>query len=211
MNNNLNHVNALPYIGKSYFSPATSPKILILGHNHYCANPNKEFVPDITRGVIGDYLEERRLGRDISGEYRSYIYFEQAVIGDDASPAQALDFWASVALYNYVQSPMTPEHKTRKPTKKQYLESWDAFFEVLEYLRPDYVIAWGITNYKNLPTSHNCKDINPSGMYICTYDLADGTCVPVLGIHHPSMRFNREEWRPIIKQFLSGEWKTGRP
>lgn len=206
MEPSFNSVKALPYIGSAYFNLPADKRILVLGHSHY----SNHWFEGITRESVASYLKERDNGKDISGEYRSFLNFETSVLGESASPEEAIAFWNRVAFCNYVQEAMPEDNKTKKPSKQQYIDSYDAFFETLEVLRPKYVIAWGKTNFNNLPPI-NFEDIDPDGQRICQYNLDSDYHPRVLCIQHPSMRYCRKKWGPIINLFISGEWDNCPP
>lgn len=195
------HIKAYPYIGRLYFEQPANKRILILGHSHY----TDDWHPTITRESVSNYLANRQNGKDIDGEYRSFLNFETSVLGEDVSPEEAIAFWDKVAFCNYVQEPMPITDKTKRPTNKQYKASYEAFFETLEVLRPTYVVAWGVTNFNHLPPV-NFVDIDPDGIRICQYNLASDYRVRVLCIQHPSMRYCRKKWGPIVNSFLQGKW-----
>ena len=131
MEPSFNSVKALPYIGSAYFNLPADKRILVLGHSHY----SNHWFEGITRESVASYLKERDNGKDISGEYRSFLNFETSVLGESASPEEAISFWNRVAFCNYVQEAMPEDNKTKKPSKQQYIDSYDAFFETLEVLR----------------------------------------------------------------------------
>ena len=155
------------------FSPSPSlatlftstPRILVLGHNHYCEK-KEDFTASITINAVSSFLKERARGSIVSGEYNSFLYFEKSVIGESATPEEAIAFWNSVSFYNYVQANNTSDDKIKAMSKKQYKASYEAFFEILRFLKPEYVIAWGKTNYSNLPPI-DFVDIDPDGQRIC--------------------------------------------
>ena len=198
----LQHVYTQPFIGNYYF--AKKPRILIVGHNHYCANPEEEFVPEITLDVLSRYLKARHDGSPIESDVHSFLSFEKAMIrgGDNVSPDESLSFWNSVAFYNYVQYPNTTEDKIKVMISQQYKDSYDGFFEILRFLKPDYVIAWGKQNYERMPPI-SFSNLDFEGQYACTYHLEDGYNVKVLGIQHPSVAFSPSVWGPIIERFLA--------
>ncbi len=198
----LKHVKTIPYIGNFYF---TKPKrILIVGHNHYCANPDIEWTSSITIEKMSEYLQARRTKdkTQIDADLRSFLYFELAVNGEETTSEEAMLFWDSVAFYNYVQFPNTTEDKIKVMKDEQYRGSYDAFFETLRFLKPDYIIAWGITNYEKMPPQH-AENLDFKNQYACIYHLDGQHDIRVLGIHHPCQGFSREKWRHTIHDFLN--------
>ena len=198
----LQHVYTQPFIGNYYF--AEKPRILIVGHNHYCANPEEEFVPEITLDVLSRYLKARHDGSPIESDVHLFLSFEKAMIrgGDNVSPDESLSFWNSVAFYNYVQYPNTTEDKIKVMMSQQYKDSYDGFFEILRFLKPDYVVAWGKTWYEKMPPL-SFTNLDFEGQNACIYHLEGGHEVKVLSIQHPAVAFSPSVWGPIIERFLA--------
>ena len=151
---NTKYINFLPYVGPKYAQSA--PKIFILGHSHYAdcdGSPEQmaEWDNDLgrTREVIkDDYLATVAEGK-IHRWIRCYRYMAAVLTGNDYHKSDY--FWDSLAYSNFFQKHVgTSPHDRRFITNELIEDSRNAFFENLEILRPDYVIAWGTTlfNYE---------------------------------------------------------------
>src|SRR5574344_1494302 len=109
------------------------------------------------------------------------------------------DWWERIAMYNFVQVPMLGPRES--PSSQDFRDSDDAFFTILEQLKPDCVIAWGKRLYNNLPrTGRQGPDCGDEETWI--YETSDGHEVRVLPIIHPSAAFDTAYWQKEIYTFL---------
>ena len=88
------------------------------------------------------------------------------------------------------------------PSYKDFENSENAFFEILETYKPDLIICWGKRLYNNLPGTDGKE-----GNYIETEDGNIETWVyketiKVLPIYHPSTGFDWDYWHKVIKVML---------
>jgi len=193
-----------PWVGKNYSKGIFGKKVLVLGESHYCASPS-DATSEMTREIIRDLFSQ-------SGEFEeyknTYTKFAEALSGEKLSwnSFPSLErIWESVAFYNFVQEPISGARVS--PTTSQFKSSGDAFFSVLEDLRPDVVIAWGTRLYNNLPQKgFQGKDAatpDGKGLETWTYRISGGHEVKVLPITHPSAGFSPDYWHTVIVDFIS--------
>lgn len=192
---------ALPWIGTNYNRGFNGKRVLVLGESHYCADVT-DFTADLTRSIIRDLYDENS---EHEGYKNTYTKFVKAMTGEDTLTASDKKlFWNSVAFYNYVQVPISGARVA--PTSAEFKGSRDAFFHVLEELRPDICIAWGARLYNNLPTGgqqgQDYKATDGKWIESWKYFLSDGKPVVILPITHPSAAFSPAYWHGIISQLF---------
>ena len=101
-------------------------------------------------------------------------------------------------------------------SKLSVSESWDcsedvvdldAFFEVLENLRPDLIIVWGVTRmWNNMPSAGWDEG---EAMVIDGYEIKNGWYtlgnrhrVRAIWVYHPSAGYSWDWWNKVIKEVL---------
>lgn len=193
-------INFLPWVGNHYQEGINGKRVLVLGESHYCAK-SSEAVPTITIEVIKDLFDVNSTHEPYKN---TYTKFAQAIAGRKLDYKGKEEVLHSVAFYNYVQYAL---EKTRTaPSDEEFENSSAAFFEVLEQLQPDYIIAWGKRLYDNLPDSgFLAKSLKVPGQdehEIWCYTLKNGKNVPVLPILHPSAGFSWDWWNETFDAFL---------
>ena len=110
-----------------------------------------------------------------------------------------------IVFYNYVQEALANGEAV--PTKDQCRKSDSAFFEVIETLRPELIIALGVSHmyYRDMPDER--FEIAPplfvDGKRILHgfYTLTDGSKILTIWIYHPSARmsFDYRFWNKVIR------------
>lgn len=192
-----------PWIGDNYWSDGWyGNKILVIGNSHYCKDRNKcsdcgvdgycfddDGCSDFTTDVINTYLNSDS-DRKRSGWMRTYKNFEKALCGYNTDDDDSYNIWHSIAFYNYLQTAV--RNWKDSGNDDDYDASENAFWEVLEELRPDCIIMWGNRVWSKAP-GYNGVDV---------YELDDGTEIPALKIHHPSMGFSWKQENESISSFL---------
>lgn len=193
-------VKFLPWVGKYYERGIGydndgnlcygGKKVLVLGESHYYAEAETEQDlidgaknPNWTKGAINTLLHHP------SGHTwpRTFHKFEHAIVGKPLNEGARQEFWDHLAYYNYVQALVGGPRET--PKAKDLEESTDPFFAVLEELRPDYIIAWGMRLYWNMPGKNGrpAEDIVEneyrSRVYYYRVNQKDYPC---LFLRHPS-------------------------
>ena len=86
--------------------------------------------------------------------------------------------------------------------------SADAFFELLEEHRPEYIIAWGGRLWDQLLPAERWQwggEISVDGLPATRfgyYTLADGTCIKAIPVRHPSAGYSWSKWHRMIADFI---------
>lgn len=145
----------------------------------------------------------------LSGEKASWTAafrkFEKSLVGHDTSLDESREIWNSVAFYNYVQKSLDGSRKS--PEWVDFCNSKDAFFEVLENLRPDLIIVWGVTRmWNNMPSAGWDEG---EAMVIDGYEIKNGWYtlgnrhrVRAIWVYHPSAGYSWDWWNKVIKEVL---------
>ncbi|MDE6140909.1 MAG: hypothetical protein K2F95_08175 [Alistipes sp.] len=195
----MKNVFFLPWAGaESATGGIFGKRILVLGESHYCQDHDAP-TENLTREAVEKYL---------AGEYiQSFKLFEQSLVGAKTDMSQRRQIWDSLLFYNFVQNPLgeTPRQKLAVDNPDR---STDAFFEVLEEHRPQYIIAWGYRLWdKAMPTKRwtwgdkiVIEGLPP--IKFGYYTLADGTRVKAVPVKHPSAGYSWSKWHQFIEQFL---------
>jgi len=190
-----------PWIGNNYKVGFAGKKVMVLGESHYFEN-----VADARENVTSEIISDLFDPESPHEPYKNtYTKFAKAMVG---KPELTIDdkrnFWNSVAFYNFVQFPISGARMA--PSAQEFAESAQPFFEILEELRPQIVIAWGSRLYNNLPHKGSQGDSiqAPDGQWIETWEyfLGDGSKVTVLPITHPSAGFTPKYWNKVISMIL---------
>ena len=112
-------------------------KLLILGESHYCDKACKTCgklsnndCSDFTINVINRYIEYKKGNEKHENWMRTFTCFTNILLEEQVENEIVMDFWDRVVFYNYVQSSLKSSRTS--PTRKQFEESNDAFFEVLK-------------------------------------------------------------------------------
>ena len=194
----MSHINFRPWVGKNYLSQGYKGKrILVLGESHYCYELcegrkcytlcTKEKMKEDCFSQTEDVLEA--FVHSYSGESyeQTFLCFERAILGKEATQEEREELWNGVVFYNYLQF---DQAGPRKPIMPEYwAESELAFKEMLEEYMPDYIIVWGVRLYEGLPDwggKHSLLQISENDSTdVWTYTI-QGKKIPALLVHHPS-------------------------
>lgn len=197
-----------PWVGKDYHSGGIFKKrILVLGESHYCGSPNcmgkcglknfPEGCEDLTTtGVIEKYLSGFK-----DGWTNTWLKFERSLVNKVTSIEDSNAIWNSLAFYNFLQVAM---QKAREGgTFQDYEDAREAFLEVIELLKPELIIVWGVTRlFDNLPDKGwipgDEKLIDNYPIRNGYYQLVDGTKSRVIGVYHPSTGYTWDWWYKVI-------------
>ena len=187
MDDDFDYVFFKPWVGKKYWDEGYNGlRILVIGNSHYCNSRNDcqccgidgcEFdyddCEDMTTSVIEKYLHRN----EWEGWMRTYQNFEYALCGHKTNRQESREIWNSIAFYNYLQTAVS--NWKDQGDDEDYDNSEDAFWEVINYLQPDYIIMWGnrVWDQSAGYNGDNC------------YVLEDGSEVYLAGINHPSWKY----------------------
>ncbi len=199
----MKNVFFLPWVGAEYATGGIFGKrILVLGESHY---GDGKPMPDTTQCVLDEYLA---CPDTVPPYLQSFKRFERSLVGVRTDPQLRRQIWDSLLFYNFVQNPLG-EAPRQKLAVDNPDRSTDAFFEVLEEHRPQYVIAWGYRLWdKAMPTKRWTwgDEIAIEGLRPIKfgyYTLSDGTRVKAVPVKHPSAGYSWSKWHQFIEQFLN--------
>ena len=217
----MSHINFRPWVGKNYLSQGYKGKrILVLGESHYCYELcegrkcyplcTKEKMKEDCFSQTEDVLEA--FVHSYSGESyeQTFLCFERAILGKEATQEEREELWNGVVFYNYLQF---DQAGPRKPIMPEYwAESELAFKEMLEEYMPDYIIVWGVRLYEGLPDwggKHSLLQISENDSTdVWTYTI-QGKKIPALLVHHPSSPTGKSwpYWHEVYEKFWKLEVK----
>lgn len=188
-----------PFVGKSYSK--SKHRVMILCE-HLFSDESWVILSD----KINEYL-------DPDGKYEgwknSFMKFERSLYGNDTTWEDSMNIWNSLLFHVYVQTVQT--FGKFSPTKEQYEDSEEAFFQVMERYQPDILIVWGLRLWNNLPNTNWTENAKKciSGKYVDNgfYTLKNDHKVTSFPIINPVSlgRFDVESWHEVISSFLDGE------
>lgn len=206
----MKHVFFKPWIGKDYETGGMfHKKILVVGESHYCGGcldcgniADADECADFTT----DHCIKPLLEGTVDGWTPTFRKFERSLVNRKTSLEESNQIWNSLAFYNYLQKSM--EDVRQAGNYDDYVAAEPAFFEVLEELRPDVIIAWGVTRmYDNMPGGDRfeaAEDIVVDNYHVRNgwYRLGDGKKVRTIWIYHPSVGYSWEWWNKVINEIL---------
>jgi len=204
------YIKFYPFIGKEY--KEISPKILVLGESHYFP-PNvtdiemKECDDDkfTSRNIFFDgyFLElEKRKDGTLPYEYkyiRCYRNTATMITGKDYHSSDYI--WNYLSFYNFFQKHVGRGSKNKEFINEILIEnSQRAYFEIINILKPELVIAWGRTCLYETWVPQNDYETIEDYLYI--YKKYPDTII--WHIPHPSQGFSydlyHEEFKRITKK-----------
>lgn len=186
-----------PWIGRNY--ETNGERLLILGESHY----GPPSLPgNFTKVLTQEYA-------DRLWNHRFWTNIMQTVRGQTHWNIDRAEFWGNVAFYNYVQQPVA-ETAGVAPTSEMFESSKEAFFSVLESLKPKTILVLSKRLWVNLPPEGR------SGQDICSGVVSRGTWIyPYKGaealaawIPHPSYGFNWQNWHPWVDALRAASSNT---
>jgi hypothetical protein len=194
----MKHVFFKPWVGRNYFDGDLFPKrILILGESHYQWDKNIPLTENITNECILEQIE---------GDYTKQFWTNIVIAFLNKHPSieDKRRFWHSVAFYNYIQGDVGFGPRVR-PTEEMWVNSQQAFLEVLEEYNPKCIIVLGFQLWKNLPSTcgKGPKIDNATQTETRKYPTGNDTYALAYGIRHPAAGFSAWYWYPFIMQAIA--------
>ena len=202
----MKNVRFKPWVGKKYDTSGFSgKKILVIGESFYCSE--EEAVDTLTEKVVTDYLAIRNgENRDNKGGWtNTYLKFERSLVGKETSPEDSQEIWNSIAFYNYLQVPMSGARESGSSI--DYKNAEKAFFEVIDKLKPNLIIVWGVGKlFNNLPedrwTWGNPLDEEGWDINNGYYQLNNEEQARCIAVYHPSSGYQWDWWYKVISRQL---------
>lgn len=193
MNFENNKIFFKPWVGENYENGINGKKILVLGESHHCDDDKcldcgttntKHDCNSFTQKVILNYFSYKEKKYPFDRWMNTFTKFANILNGKKLSDPEQIDFWESVAFYNYVQKALTGPRIS--PTQDEFNNSLPAFHYLIENLKPDLIIIWGMRLWYNLPKGiffvieNNAKNIP------IHYYKKDNIKIPLKVIYHPA-------------------------
>ena len=192
-------------------------RLLILGESHYTSDKptydeaQKDF--DSEELLSFDLPEEKKyFGKFTEDIVTEFINEESDInffrnLGLLFNPYDRIEVWKNVAFANGIQTLLLESNG--QPTKNEISTVKEAFWSLLDNLKPDRVLVCSqrMWNYW-LP------DDNERG-YLLTHHYANGKHSTIwkynregghtfaMAINHPSKYFSYSNWEPLVKSFIS--------
>ena len=205
-----------PWVGKEY-SLLKGNKLLIVGESHYNHLPEQSIKESIggTRSMIHS---DGLYGYDKSGkEKHIFLRKTEQVLWSkkDISKKHRKILWPSVSFYNFIQSRM--ETKNHRPTKIDWQIGWQTFTQVIEILKPDYVLFCGVSAFNKrkdlseaiIKNGFKLSIIKTSNEKVNGTTVKDiftltknGETVTMCCMKHPSRACTYWKWSKIIKSHM---------
>jgi len=200
----------LPWIGDRYWSSPN--RILILGESHYdWWNEGSNETHD---GILA-FLNEKNFTRKcVNGDSKMMDNIPRLLLADNApSEPDRENLWRRLSYHNLVLRHMNSIEE--RPSTDDYELGWEAFFDVVEILRPTHCLAAG-TEWKKfaalkkaaakrgIELRDECRSEKISGAEGKKVDvLAGKMALATVFVMHPSSRnFSWGKWRGFMEQFI---------
>lgn len=197
-----------PWIGKNYHNGGIfKKKILVIGESHYCdgcdkcsGDPQTGECSDFTNNVV-----QKIVNGDTTRWSGTFRKFERSLVGHDTTPEQSVEIWQSLAFYNYLQVAMNGPREGGD--WYDYRQAEASFYDVLNDLRPDLMIVWGVSRmWDNMPSqgweAGEEIVVDNYSMKNGWYALPDGSRVRAIWVYHPSVAYSWEWWNKVINNVL---------
>lgn len=197
-----------PWIGKDYETGGIfGKKILVLGEAHICGNGCEECGKVGNEEECADFTSRNCVEILLSGKTSSWTStmhkFERSLVNHETDLEESRRIWHSLAFYNYIQKAQDESRKA--PEWVDFRNSETAFFEVIDELRPDLIIVWGVSRmYDNLPGGNRWRKgekiiIDNYEVKNGHYLLPDGNETRILWVYHPSAGYSWDWWHKVIR------------
>lgn len=197
-------VKLLPWIGEKYdeglffnesgiieYNIENHKKVLVITSAFY-GDPEEDYDKNMTSLIIEDVIDQKQC-------WRTFIQFENTVLGREHTENDRNDFWNHVAFYSYKQS--LDRDIVRPSVLCQDERSKVCFEKVLAQLSPDLIIFWGNLFFdilKKYPFEADNLYLDNFISQIYTYKI-NNKFIKGLIICHPASRgFLISETRDII-------------
>lgn len=190
----------LPWIGSQYhhgvFNSGTQKRVLILGLSHYQWDENIpiENYPNLTV----DCIHAQITGNETK---RFWTNINKMFLGQLPSIEDKSRFWHTVSFMNYIQFPILSGPKN-DPEEFMWEASEQFFFEMMELLKPNYLLILGSLNGDRNPCMKQdgvrwIEMVNHFWKLSGNYMGAEVVCVK-----HPGLAFSADTFHPYLKDAI---------
>jgi len=108
-------------------------------------------------------------------------------------------FWESVAFANFVQKIVPDGKQVGNVCTDTLVRSRKALYDVINIIKPELVLVWGVTTVDAIPNIRYGKRVHPTYPRIIE-DVVDlpSKPTPIVGMQHPSKYFSPCRWRKFL-------------
>ena len=199
-----------PWIGNQYHNGGIfKKKILIVGESHYCGGCdecglkyNQHCTDLTTTKCIQDYLDPNC---EREPWMKTFLKFERSLVNFETDAEDREKIWNSVAFFNFLQVAMNGARESGSP--EDYEEGAEAFLEVINDLKPELIIVWGVGKlYYSLPEQswEEGETVTVDGYNVLNgyYTLNDGHKSRIFFVYHPSVGYSWDWWYKVFSHFV---------
>lgn len=200
------HLRWWPWVGSKF--SASAVRTMVVGESVYNWGGEFDARYEQTDGLRETHRRHALNYRRNSPYVRN---IERAVYCvSEPSVEQKRAFWSAVAYHNLILQPLTSIKD--RPTYRQYLEGWQAFFDLAHLMAVDQAIVYGLEAKKidalmeavqRRGASCECSRLpaavgrsRPRVVII----VNEGRLLRLLLIRHPSAFFSWRQWAPVIRE-----------
>ena len=193
-----------PWVGKNY--ARSNCRVLLLGDSHYATNEDGSFSQeeydnfknnkDSTRGIIRTVIKNFQDGKLTwqmhNGLLKTFI---------TTKPENVEEFWSKVAFYNFIQETM--KSSSEKPDDQQKEDGWRCLVDVVNVIKPTFIIMFGIRNWYGMEhlgigklkwENHIINRCKPAVGSIYVKDSE----IPLVIIKHPARFYKSITWHDYL-------------
>ena len=205
LENLLNVVHFLPWIGENYNTGGIfSKRILVLGESQYCGDDacdretceNACDCKDFTQNVVKYFLDHEEHERWMN----TYTKFERSLLGTYTDEETSKKIWNSIFFYNYLQ------YNLGGPRQQGEWDGYDKavvpFYQVLDYLKPEIIIVWGLLPGDGRWVSSDNIEVDGIPFENGYYKLSNGNKARVFPVYHPSAGYDWTWWHKVITTMI---------
>jgi len=133
-------------------------------------------------------------------QLQHWTKIENAFLGATAEAVERREFWHSVSYCNFLQEVVG--FGSRMPVRSAtiWAEAAPAFFEALEVLKPNLVVALGRRLWGALPVANNLPPVEVSGKLLRRrrFRISSGLSIVTYGVDHPAAGLGAT-WQPALQ------------
>ena len=203
--NKIEGLKWLSFVGNEYLELTDNKKVLIVGESHYQDETNESIEKHKDKTFTRKVVDELAINRYY---YRTKIFynFHKTIFVNDKFNSSK--FWNLVSFYNFIQRSMTTNKD--RPTDKDFINGWKAFFKVIKVVKPKMCILIGVESSNSLKLAMNESEFKLtnfetikekfSGTYprLATIELNDKQ-IDLIFIQHTGSKYSYGAWHIYLK------------
>jgi hypothetical protein len=175
-----------------------------MGESHYewcerCWADQAKRAADLTAYCIA----ERLVVMGLPDQMQHWIKVENAFLGAAAEMEERREFWHSVSYYNFLQKVVGFGSRVPVRSATIWAEAEPPFFEALEVLKPNLVVALGRRLWNALPIAENLSPVkvNTKTLRRRLYRVGTGLSIVMCGVDHPAAGLGAT-WQPVLHRAI---------